>query len=229
MADKFNRVFIEKVRNLKDKLTGPITVDPSERLKVWLDKKDEHIPELNFHKLNEEDLMKYIKKLKGKKTAGYDTIDSFHLKSAAPHLEGILLHIVNLNIEKQFSNIWKIQLIRPSFKKSDRLIAENYRPVLNIPELSKIFEYAIFDQLMEHFLNNNLFHPNHHGFLPHHNTSTALAQMVDLWLKAAEDQELSATLLLDLSAAFDLVDHSVLLRKLKLYNLSDKSVKTIPI
>ena len=97
----------------------------------------------------------------------------------------------------------------------------------NIPELSKIFEYAIFDQLIEHFLNNNLFHPNHHGFLPHHNTSTALAQMVDLWLKAAEDQELSATLLLDLSAAFDLVDHSVLLRKLKLYNLSDKSVDLI--
>ena len=227
MADEFNRVFIEKVRNLKDKLNGPITLDPAVRLKVWLDKKDEHIPELNFHKLNEEDLMKYIKKLKGKKTAGYDTIDSFLLKSAAPHIKDILLHIVNLNIEKHFSNIWKIQLIRPSFKKSDRLIAENYRPVSNIPELSKIFEYAIFDQLIEHFLNNDLFHPNHHGFLPHHNTSTALAQMVDLWLKAAEDQELSATLLLDLSAAFDLVDHSVLLRKLKLYNLSDKSVDLI--
>ena len=66
MADKFNRVFIEKVRNLKDKLTGPITADPAERLKVWLDKKDEHIPELNFHKLNEEDLMKNIQETKRK-------------------------------------------------------------------------------------------------------------------------------------------------------------------
>ena len=143
------------------------------------------------------------------------------------HRKRVLLHTINLNIQKHFSEHWKTQLILPNHKKGDRLIGENYRPVSNIPELSKVFEYAIFDQLIQHFLSNNLFHPNHHGFLPHHNTSTALAQMADLWLSAAEEQQLSATLLLDLSAAFDLVDHSILLKKLKLYGLSEKSVQLI--
>ena len=227
MAAEFNRVFCEKIKKLKSELAGPVTIDPAERLRTWLSNRSEAITELEFKELNEDDLMKYIKKLKGKKTSGYDTIDSFLLKVAAPHLKRVLIHVINLNIVKHFSEHWKTQLIRPNHKKGDTMSAENYRPVSNIPELSKILEYALFDQLLEHFLKNNLFHPNHHGFLPHHNTGTALAQMVDLWLSAAEDQQLSATLLLDLSAAFDLVDHSILLRKLKLYGLSDNSVKLI--
>ena len=225
--NEFNKVFSEKVKNLKNKLSGPIKTDPAVRLATWLNKKEQVITQLEFQPLNEEDLMKYFKKLKGKKNSGYDMIDSFLLKTAAPYLKKVLLHIINLNIERHFSDQWKTQLIRPNFKKAERLLAENYRPVSNIPELSKIFEYAIFDQLMNHFLENNLFHPNHHGFLPHHNTSTAISQMVDIWLNAAEDHELSATLLLDLSAAFDLVDHAVLPRKLELYGLSEKSVQLL--
>ena len=54
---------------------------------------------------------------------------------------------------------------------------------------------------------------------------TALAQLKDLWLKAVDKQELSAALLLDLSAAFDLVDHKLLLGKLKLYGLGDEALQ----
>ena len=68
-----------------------------------------------------------------------------------------------------------------------------------------------------------MFHPNNHGFRPHHNTLTALAQLHDMWLRAAEQGDLSAALLLDLSAAFDLVDHGILLGKLRLYGLDKQS------
>ena len=227
MAEEFNKVFIEKVKNLKNNLSGQVSIDPADRLKNWLKKREDEIPLLEFRTVKEEDLIKYIQKLKGKKSCGFDQIDSCLLKTAAPYIKDVLLHVINLNIQNHFSIGWKTQLILPNYKKGDKLSAENYRPVSNIPELSKVLEYAIFDQLMEHFLSNNLFHPNHHGFLPYHNTSTALAQMFDLWVRAAEDQELSATLLLDLSAAFDLIDHKVLLKKLKLYGLSDNSIKFI--
>ena len=83
----------------------------------------------------------------------------------------------------------------------------NYRPVSHISEVSKLVEYAVFDQLMEHFVSNNLFHNNHHGFVPNHNTVTALAQLHDIWLEASENKDMTAALLLDLSAAFYLIPH----------------------
>ena len=85
-------------------------------------------------------------------------------------------------------------------------------------------EYVVHEQVYGHFEENNLFHENHHGFLGHHSTATALIQLYDLWLEASEDKELSAALLLDLTAAFDVVDHEILLKKLEAYQFSDNSV-----
>ena len=132
---------------------------------------------------------------------------------------------MNLSIaESCYADSWKVQLIHPYFKKGDRCIGENYRPVSNIPEVSKLAEYAVLDQLLSHFQSNQLFHPNHHGFLPNHSTATALLQVYDLWLSAAEDRDLSAGLFLDLSAAFDIIDHNILCDKLRIYNFSENSV-----
>ena len=224
MAVEFNKVFIKKVKNLRSKINGPVKVDPALRLQKWIEKRNIPIPELKFRKITEEELIKYIKRLKGNKSSGIDQIDSFLLKIAAPYMKDVLLHVINLSISSNFPDPWKIQLIRPNYKKGDRNEGENYRPVSNIPELSKMLEFAIFDQLFSHFIDNGLIHPNHHGFVPLHNTSTAIIQMYDLWLEAAEKQELSSALLLDLSAAFDLVQHSTLLDKLRIYNLSENSL-----
>ena len=76
------------------------------------------------------------------------------------------------------------------------------------------------EQVSEHFGTNKLWHPNHHWFKSNHSTITAPSQLYDLWIKAAEDRKLTAALLLDLSAAFDVINHSILLEKLRLYNFS---------
>ena len=77
---------------------------------------------------------------------------------------------------------------------------------------------------MEHFLDNNLFHPNHHGSLANHSTATAITQLFDLCLEAADNGELSALCLLDQSAAYDLLCHQTLKEKLQLYNFSNSSI-----
>ena len=112
----------------------------------------------------------------------------------------------------------------PQFKKGDKTRGENWRPITDIVFVSKLAEAAVFDQIAEHFSVNKLWHPNHHGFRPNHSTATALSQLYDLWISKAEDQELSAALLLDLGAAFDVVDHKILLEKLELYNLSAETI-----
>ena len=173
-------------------------------------------------------LRKFIKKLKGNRSSGIDQIDSFSLKLAAPHIELVLLHLVNLPIKNgAYPQVWKTQLIYPFYKKGDRTVGENYRPVSHIVELSKLAEYAIFEQILQHFLSHSLLHPNHHGFVPNHNTITALIQIYDLWLGSAEEKKIAGALFLDLSAAFDVIDHDLLLQKLKLYNFSDSAVQLL--
>ena len=81
---------------------------------------------------------------------------------------------------------------------------------------SKTAEYAVLEQVIVHFQRNGLFHNNHHGFLP--------SRIYDTCLTATENNELNAALFIDLSAAFDIVDHKILLEKLQLYNFDEASI-----
>ena len=94
----------------------------------------------------------------------------------------------------------------------------------NLVFVSKLAEAAAYEQVEEHFPRNKLWHPNHHGFKANHSTATAINQIYDFWIRSAEDTELTAALLLDLSAAFDVVDHQILLDKLELYNFSPEAI-----
>ena len=105
------------------------------------------------------------------------------------------------------------------------MLGENWRPVTNIVFISKLVEAAVYKQVEEYFSSNNLWHQNHHGFRANHSTVTAINQLYDMWIKAAEKKRLTAVLLLDLTAAFDVVDHEILLNKLLLYNFSPAALK----
>ena len=91
--------------------------------------------------------------------------------------------------------------------------------------VSKIAEAAVFEHTFGHSDDNNLWHANHHGFRPNHSTAIALIQLYDLWARGAEDKEFTAALLLDLSAAFDVVNHKIFLDKLEMYNFSPSSLQ----
>ena len=84
-------------------------------------------------------------------------------------------------------------------------------------------ERAVYQQLIEYLESNQLLHHSHHGFRQHHSTATALLEMYSNWLDAFEDEKITAVILLDMSAAFDLVDKSILVEKLKLYGFDRHS------
>ena len=129
-----------------------------------------------------------------------------------------LTHIINLSISHiTFPQLWKKVKIIPLHKKEDLLNPKNYRPVAIIPILSKVLERLVFNQMINYLNQNNLIHPNHHAYRANHNTTTALLQMYDIWLDSLENGEIAGVCFLDMSAAFDIVDHSLLISKLKLY------------
>ena len=66
-------------------------------------------------------------------------------------------------------------------------------------------------------IDNNLLNPNHHGFRANHSTSTAMIQMMDSWIRGVDTGQLTGACLLDMSSAFDVVNHELLLKKLACY------------
>ena len=94
-----------------------------------------------------------------------------------------------------------------------------------MPILSKIIEKHVHDSLIE-FLNSfELLHKTQSGFRPNHSRETALTYMIDSWLKAINDDEIVGVVMVDFKKAFDLVDHNLLIDKLKHYRLSDTTIK----
>ena len=112
----------------------------------------------------------------------------------------------------------------PLYKKDDPLNPANYRPVAIIPVISKVIERVIAKQMIKYLHKNQLTHPCHHAYRTNHNTATALLQMYDSWIQALETGKLAGICLLDMSAAFDVVDHKLLLQKLKAYWFQDDMV-----
>ena len=221
IAEAMNLFFVDKISKLKDvpKNNG----EPLTELKRFLAKKKLPDEGFCFKELNENEILKLIKRLKGKKSCGLDWICGFSLKVAALELKQELKTLVNLSLlHGRFFSGWKKTKVLPGFKnKGSKFDAKFYRPISNLSEVSKIVEMAAHDQLYEYLCQHSLLHPDHHGFLKHRSTTTALQQLMDIWLKAAEEGKLSAALLLDLSAGFDVIDHQILLAKLKEYGFSD--------
>ena len=100
----------------------------------------------------------------------------------------------------------------------------NYRPISILPVVSKILEKHVSSTSYTFVNEHNLLNPKQSGFRTQHSCQTALTSMTEEWLNAMHKGELTDVLMIDLCKAFDLVDHSLLLRKLKIYRCSEDAL-----
>ena len=129
----------------------------------------------------------------------------------------MLTIIINNSLSTgSFPTIFKQALVTPLLKKPslDPNILKNYRPISNLSFLSKITEKVVLKQLTDYLNCNNLFPKQQSAYRPSHSTETALLKVSNDILQALDSGNISVLSFLDLSAAFDTIDHSILLKRL---------------
>ena len=224
LARTMNSFFITKVRNLRQNLPQ----NPGDPIKLVRKIMRNRTCSLKLKPVHPDQVLKILSKLKSSSSSGTDEISSSVLKLVKNEITPVLTHIINLSISKQtFPKFWKKAKVIPLHKKEEAIYPKNYRPVSLLCVFSKVLERCVFAQLVTYLEENNLLHPSHHGFRARHSTASALIQMFDTWIDAFEQDEVSAVIMLDMSAAFDVVDHSILLDKLALYGLEDETLHWI--
>uniref|UniRef100_A0A8C9XHM2 Reverse transcriptase domain-containing protein n=1 Tax=Sander lucioperca TaxID=283035 RepID=A0A8C9XHM2_SANLU len=170
-----------------------------------------------FYPLDLQQLMLRVSSAKPT-TCLLDPIPTRLLKEALPVVNTTLLDTINMSLlTGHVPQSFKVAVIKPILKKPtlDPEVLANYRPISNLPFLSKILEKVVANQLCDFLHRNSLFEDFQSGFRKYHSTEMALVKITNDLLTAADKGLVSVLVLLDLSAAFDTIDHTILLQRLE--------------
>ena len=208
LPNVFSDYFTEKIRNIGNNFPPPNPTASPDTSYVGN-------PLLTFESVTDEFVLKIINSASAK-SCELDPIPTTLLykkktltsscrpsRTSSTHLLPLALYHV---IWRQPSSnlCWKSHHLTKIFWK-------NYRPISNLPFLSKILEKVVLHKLLSHLQENNLSKPFQSAYRAGHSTETVLLRIVNDILSALDNDSISVLLLLDLSAAFDTIDHQILL------------------
>ena len=144
--------------------------------------------------------------------------DSHLLKANLSSLAPVIADIVNVSIATGvFPSAFKKALVTPLLKKTtlDAYDVKNYRPVSNLCFVSKIVEKVVAVRFSKHLLDNDLYEQMQSAYRPNHSTETALLRVRNDLLCILDERKGAILVLLDLSAAFDTIDHTIMLTRVR--------------
>ena len=218
LADEMAEFFRKKVSNIRSAFQNNQTASSSyvQSSSMYHHPRND-IYFSSFNSISSDELLKIIKDLNNKESYS-DPIPLPFLKANLEYFLPILLDIVNKAlVSGTFPDDIKHALVTPIIKDrdADTELFSNYRPVSTLPYLSKIIEKAALLQLTEYLDQNNYIPEYQSAYMKNHSCETALCKVTNDMEKMIHDRKVVALVQLDLSSAFDTVDHMVLIQLLK--------------
>ena len=216
IANEFNKYFV----SLASKLNNPddctvINIEPLQPFTVFL--KHSNPSSIYLKDCSPDEISEIISKLENNKASD---IPIKLIKRSAHIISPLICKYINDSMSKGvFPDILKIGKITPIYKKDDKELFENYRPVSTLPIFGKIFEKVIYERLYSFLVSQQLMTPSQFGFRKGHSTSHALNYSINHIEETLRQKQHVLGIFIDLSKAFDTIDHRILLHKLKHYGI----------
>ena len=181
----------------------------------------------SFSEISVDAIQIEIKRLDQKKPGTFMGIPTRQLKQAIDVVSEPLMHIWNHKIvqNKKYPTKLKMADISPIYKKLENIFVDNYRPISVLPTVSKIFE-RLMQKQMNNFVENFL-SPYLCGYRKEYNSQYALLAMIEKWKMAFDNKGLAGGILMDLSKAFDTINHQLLIAKLHAYGFNKDALELI--
>ena len=181
----------------------------------------------SFTHTNPTEVKNIIIKLKTS-SSGYDQVDTTIIKRASDVLAPTLSILFNKCLDAGFFPAsLKISKIIPLFKEGDRDDASNYRPISLLSVLAKVLEKIIFIRLNNHINDNNILSPQQFGFRTKLSPQSALISLTSHVIEHIENKDYTIGIFLDFKKAFDTIDHSILIAKLKHYGFTGNCIELL--
>jgi len=211
LASTFNKFFVDKIDKIRNSMNEDnntmLTDSPTHTHNNFLS---------NFEPATLEEIKDIINEC-GIKCSPADLLPQVLYKENINTLLPVIVKLVNISLSTGNVDGVKLADIVPLLKDEslDPNILKNFRPVSNLTFLGKIIERIVLKRLNQHMSLNNLHCPDQSAYKKNHSTETLLIRIWNDLLVATDEKKATVVMLLDLSAAFDTVDHRLLLKILK--------------
>jgi hypothetical protein len=218
LTERFAKYFTDKISLIRAGLDSIRTEHASTYEESW-PKPNCKSRLLEFRPVTEDDVHKLINR-SATKSCDLDPIPTWLVKDCLDVLLPVITKIINLSLSTStMPDSYKHAALLPLIKKAllDPEVLKNFRPVSNLVFVSKLIEKAVDVQMVDYMNDNNLYEVMQSAYKQFHSTETALLRIHSDIMCAVDNGNAVALVLLDLSAAFDTVDHAILLSRLSDY------------